>query len=68
MWELPEIESNGQASLARLKHSILDTDYAVSVVAVDETHGKGRWVRQSRLPAIALTGLTRKILRHFRLI
>jgi A/G-specific adenine glycosylase len=68
MWELPEIELNGQAVLARLKHSILDTDYAVSVFAVDETHGKGRWVRQSRLPAIALTGLTRKILLHFRLI
>jgi A/G-specific adenine glycosylase len=68
MWELPEIKANGHAVLARFKHSILDTDYAVSLFAVDQPHGKGRWVRQSRLSAIALTGLTRKVLRHFALI
>jgi A/G-specific adenine glycosylase len=68
MWELPEIESNGHPALAKFKHSILDTDFAVSVFALDSPSGKGCWVKQTRLPSIGLTGLARKILRHFAVL
>jgi A/G-specific adenine glycosylase len=68
MWELPEVVPNGHVPLAKFKHSILDTDYAVSVFPAVEPFGKGRWVRKSRLPKMALTGLSRKILRHFALL
>ncbi len=68
MWELPKIEPNGHAPIARFKHSILDTDYKVSLFAIEETSGNGRWISQTRLPTMALTGLARKILRHFKLL
>ena len=67
MWELPEIEPNGHAPLARFKHSILATDFQVAVYE-SEAAGNGRWVRESALPKIALTGLARKILRHFAML
>jgi A/G-specific adenine glycosylase len=65
MWELPECEPNGSSPSATFKHSILDTNYKVSVFASSEPSGNGRWVSKSRLPKMALTGLARKILRHF---
>jgi A/G-specific adenine glycosylase len=65
MWELPEIEANGHKPLARFKHSILNTDNVVSVCAIEVPSGKGRWIRKSTMPKVALTGLSRKILRHF---
>jgi A/G-specific adenine glycosylase len=68
MWELPEVSLNGHRPLASFKHSILDTAFHVSVYPSDEPSGNGRWVRQSRLPKIALTGLSRKILRHFDML
>lgn len=68
MWELPEIQVNGHKPLARFKHSILNTDYKVSVFPIAEPAGNGCWVRKSRLPKIALTGLARKVLRHFELL
>ncbi len=68
MWELPEIKPNGHEPIARFKHSILNTDYNVSLFAVDAPAEKGRWVAQSRLSDMALTGLARKILRHFRML
>lgn len=68
MWELPEIAVNGHVPAARFKHSILDTDYEVSVHRVEATFENGRWVRTSRLPQMALTGLARKVLRHFALL
>jgi len=56
--------------LISLRHSITHTDYRVQVVAVapGRVSGDGRWVRISRLPALPLTGLCRKILRRLRLI
>lgn len=65
MWELPEIESNGHVPKARFKHSILQTDFQVAVYELREPDDVGRWVKQSSLSRMALTGLARKILRHF---
>jgi A/G-specific adenine glycosylase len=67
MWELPECESRaGEAT--RFKHSILNTDYEVFVHPVCDAVKNGRWIENSRLPRMALTGLTRKVLRHFALL
>ncbi len=71
MWELPLIESlNGDhETLLELKHSITVTDYAVRVVAcASEAGNAGKWFAESRLPALPLTGLARKILRRSGLI
>ncbi len=68
MWELPEVQTNGCAPLAQFKHSILNTDYDVFVFASETPVENGRWIEQSRLPRMALTGLARKILRHFEML
>jgi A/G-specific adenine glycosylase len=72
MWELPQAPpGNGtsgrkRAVLFRLRHSITDTDYRVTVLrgATREGVAHGSWVRLSRLPRLPLTGLARKILRR----
>ena len=70
MWELPAHrptrDRSGEAAV--LNHSILSTDYRVQVFRRDGEARGGRWVKRSRLDEIPLTGLTRKILRHFDLI
>ncbi len=75
MWELPQPSSrNGSASksavLFRLRHSITDTDYRVTVLrgAVRARPATGSWVRLARLPRLPLTGLARKILRRSNLL
>ena len=68
MWELPEIVQPSKAPIARFKHSILATDFDVAVFEQSSIAEKGCWVRQSRLHQMALTGLARKILRHFNLL
>jgi A/G-specific adenine glycosylase len=76
MWELPQAPSrNGAAGrkpavLFRLRHSITDTDYRVTVLrgAPHASHASGSWVRLSRLPRLPLTGLARKILRRSNLL
>jgi A/G-specific adenine glycosylase len=76
MWELPPAPPrNGAparepAVLFRLRHSITDTDYRVTVLrgAVPGRRVQGRWVRLSRLPRLPLTGLARKILRRSHLL
>ena len=70
MWELPEIViSNGAEPAARFKHSILDTDFTVAVYTTDVDAGKsGCWIPESRLRRLPLTGLARKILRHFQVL
>jgi A/G-specific adenine glycosylase len=69
MWELPEIhDSNGATPLARLKHAILDTTFAVSVYERNESSGNGRWMKRERLARLPLTGVARKILRHAALL
>ena len=76
MWELPQTPPrNGAAGrkpavLFRLRHSITDTDYRVTVLrgAARARPAAGRWVRLSRLPRLPLTGLARKILRRSSLL
>jgi A/G-specific adenine glycosylase len=68
MWELPALsEPDGAKPLGRFRHSILDTDFDVAVYAGD-VESNGQWVQRNQLPQRALTGLTRKILRHFELL
>ena len=69
MWELPESSnaSNAQA-LATFRHSITDTDYDIAVMPasdrlVGSLNGKARWFTRKQWRKLALTGLTRKILR-----
>jgi A/G-specific adenine glycosylase len=68
MWELPEFCGEGR-ELARLRHSITDTNYEVRVLAAHAgalaaaQRRRGRWVARDELAAIPLTGLARKALR-----
>jgi A/G-specific adenine glycosylase len=63
MWELPQATSHHAGELLfTVKHSITVTNFKVSVVRSQVPPGTGRWVKFSRLNAIPLTGLARKIL------
>jgi len=71
MWELPEIPStNGfNETWLTLRHSITVTDYVVRVVQCElPEQMSGRWVDRSRVSALPLTGLARKILRAAKVI
>jgi A/G-specific adenine glycosylase len=71
MWELPEIAgaSGTTAACLTLRHSITVTDYVVRVKRGTAPNGlDGRWVRKSRVAALPLTGLARKILRAAKII
>jgi A/G-specific adenine glycosylase len=66
MWELPSAGGSihKREPVMRLRHSILNTDYAVTVFANDAIQTpEGKWVRTSRAAHLPLTGLARKILR-----
>jgi A/G-specific adenine glycosylase len=68
MWELPQLTPNGAEPAARLRHAILNTDFDVSVFR--NTNGipeNARWTPIASLRTVALTGLARKVLRHFRM-
>jgi A/G-specific adenine glycosylase len=70
MWELPEIRDprNREPSLT-LRHSITVTDFVVRVHRHPmPARRDGRWVSRVRLHKLALTGLTRKILRAAELL
>lgn len=67
MWEFPMTEQEKAEPLHRLRHSITDTDYAVFVVRGTGRGPHGKWVTETQSQQMALTGLTRKILRlHFK--
>ena len=66
MWELPAARRNGMRPAAVLRHSITTTDYRVQVL--HGTSRQGKWVPVERLARLPLTGLTRKILKRFRVI
>ncbi len=70
MWEFPEIaNANGTAAWLTLRHSITVTDYVVRVMQSPAPQGTdGLWVQKSRVTALPLTGLARKILRAARII
>ncbi len=71
MWELPEIprpQSSGRLAFT-VRHSITTTDYTVRVwrhKVLKELPGK--MITLPRLPRLAMTGLTRKILRRAGLL
>jgi len=81
MWELPEMprrKLNGQPAFT-LRHSITVTDYTVQVwrehvwrehVWQNRVTGQpaGKWISLRRLRQLAMTGLTRKILRQAGLL
>jgi A/G-specific adenine glycosylase len=72
MWELPTFSDeryNGDEAIARLRHSITDTDYDVSVFAITPAKASAsaahaRWFARRQWERLPLTGLARKILRR----
>jgi A/G-specific adenine glycosylase len=70
MWEFPEIGNKGADFEITLRHSITVTDYVVRVAYARSSprHASGKWVLESQLNEIALTGLARKILRAAKII
>lgn len=75
MWELPtvpESKRDGCATLAKVRHSITDTDYEVSVIAVlpdrlPRLEAEGRWFASKQWERLPLTGLARKVLQKLPL-
>ena len=68
MWELPEVIASKSEPLAKFRHSITDTDYDVSVVSASARLGRNldgdaHWFTRKQWQKLALTGLTRKVLR-----
>ena len=70
MWELPEVPANDTSSdvWLTLRHSITVTDYVVKVRRGAAPQTSGKWVANSRLPTLPLTGLARKILKAAEVI
>jgi len=69
MWELPHhAPSPGEEPAAQFRHAILETNYEVTIYTANVTTENGHWIRTSRLPQLALTGLARKVLRHFQFL
>ncbi|MGI9103793.1 MAG: A/G-specific adenine glycosylase [Terriglobales bacterium] len=83
MWELPQLPNTGphppktgrcgEPSVETpdfiLRHSITITDYTVQVCRCDGAALRGgRWIHCTRVHALPLTGLTRRILRRAALI
>ena len=77
MWELPAVGARqrfrkSMAPHLTLRHSILDTDYAVEVVRQSGVrrggNRGGQWIARRRLEHLPLTGLARKILRRAAII
>jgi A/G-specific adenine glycosylase len=79
MFELPPLPIDaiqGREPMLRIRHSITNTNYYVQVFAPRGRHDRGlrravpaaradlQWVRTSRLHALPLTGLARKILQR----
>jgi A/G-specific adenine glycosylase len=75
MWELPSLlagQVNGDAPLLRVRHSITDTDYRISVFELapeqlQESAGNAKWFTAKQWQRLPLTGLTRKILSRMTL-
>jgi A/G-specific adenine glycosylase len=65
MWELPAcIDRENAKVLHRAKHSITNSDYSVLVVEGRSSNvSGGKWMNTKSLREVAVTGLTRKILR-----
>lgn len=71
MWELPVSAGNGNSRVVlNVRHSITDTDYAVTVVSGDAADGNtsGQWISIADLEQMPLTGLARKVLKRLKII
>jgi A/G-specific adenine glycosylase len=70
MWELPEIAKplRSDQQLFSVRHSITVTDYRVRVISRAKAPVRGKWIRVARIKELALTGLTKKILREAGII
>jgi A/G-specific adenine glycosylase len=70
MWELPEIAPPGDhyQPVLTVRHSITVTNYTVRIWRGSSFSPLGEWIPASRLPAMALTGLARKVLRKASVI
>jgi HAE1 family hydrophobic/amphiphilic exporter-1 len=68
MWELPEVitSNSDRKPLFLLRHSITVTNFVVRVVG--STDSTGQWIKISRLNALPLTGLAKKILQTAKII
>ena len=72
MWELPvipECRRDGQKPVAKLRHSITDTDYEISVISLSPEElpsflTGARWFSRKQWERLPLTGLARKVLRR----
>lgn len=67
MWELPGYQPQAQEAPAfTVRHAITVTNHVVDIfLAASARHDShGEWMPFSRLPQLALTGLTRKVLRQ----
>jgi|SRR5271157_1468353 len=72
MWELPvipECQRDGHEPVAKLRHSITDTDYEISVISLSPEElpsfeTGARWFSRKRWERLPLTGLARKVLRQ----
>lgn len=70
MWELPQlaVAPTEAPPIARVRHSITDTDYQVPVFRVPELNvPDSGWFTQQQWGRMALTGLARKILTKLQL-
>jgi A/G-specific adenine glycosylase len=66
MWELPLVKrpSSKKKPVLEVRHSITVTDYRIVVYPAPQSRGEsGTWVPLASVQRLALTGLTRKILR-----
>ena len=68
MWELPEIDPPNDEPIATFRHSITDSDYLVAIhpaagALIQSLNGSARWFSRKHWEKLALTGLTRKVLR-----
>ena len=71
MWELPEIPRPPDDAKPEftVRHSITVTDYTVTVWRTSvPSHIKASWISVKKISRVALTGLTRKILRRAGLL
>lgn len=71
MWELPVSKSKpaDRRPLLKVRHSITTTDYSIFVFATRSSEPlAGLWVKLQSVNRLALTGVTRKILRKLALI
>lgn len=68
MWELPEVGASAAQPLSKFRHSITDTDYEVRVMSAParllrNLDADAHWFTRKQWQKLALTGLTRKVLR-----